>query len=216
MTIANVTLNDTFDEWRTKTNQLITLYDETNFLARSSYNATNLSVATAANVAANILITNTIYTNIIYTATNTALPIVLTSNTLLGATIGAYVNTAANNFLSNSNLALAWRGANTAQTVANLAFNKANTAGYIANLAYDKANTGGGGGGGTGVGGYFVGNDGRVGAANTVNNIFRITTPYLNNNVYFSTAENSFAVGPIYLDANASITINTGARVVII
>ena len=214
MAIANVTLNDTFDEWRTKTNQLINIYDETNLLARSSYNATNLSVATAANITTNILITNTIYTNIIYTATNTALPIVLTSNTLLGATIGAYVNTAANNFLSNSNLALAWRGANTAQTVANLAFDKANTAGLIANLAYDKANTGGGGGGG--VGGYFVGNDGRVGAANTVNNIFTITTPYLNTNVYFSTAENSFAVGPIYLNANASITINTGARVVII
>jgi len=215
MAIANVTLNDTFDEWRTKTNQLINIYDETNLLARSSYNATNLSVATAANIAANILITNTIYTNIVYTAVNTALPSVLTSNTLITTAIGAYVNTTANNFLSNSNLALAWRGANTAQTVANLAFDKANTAGLIANLAYDKANTGGGGGG-AGVGGYFVGNDGRVGAANTVNNIFRITTPYLNNNVYFSTAENSFAVGPIYLDANASITINTGARVVII
>ena len=215
MAIANVTLNDTFDEWRTKTNQLINIYDETNLLARSSYNATNLSVATAANIAANILITNTIYTNIIYTATNTSLAMVLTSNTLLIATIGSYVNTAANNFLSNSNLGLAWRGANSAQTVANLAYDKANTAGYIANLAYDKANTGGGGGG-AGVGGYFDGNDGRVGAANTVNNIFRITTPYLNNNVYFSTAENSFAVGPIYLDPSASITINTGARVVII
>lgn len=215
MAIANVTLNDTFDEWRTKTNQLITLYDETNFLARSSYNATNLSVATAANIAANILITNTIYTNIVYTAVNTALPIVLTSNTLITTAIGAYVNTTANNFLSNSNLGLAWRSANTAQTQANLALVTANSILLIANLAYDKANTGGGGGG-AGVGGYFVGNDGRVGAANTVNNIFRITTPYLNNNVYFSTAENSFAVGPIYLSNSASITINTGARVVII
>ena len=89
MTIANVTLNDTFDEWRTKTNQLINIYDETNLLARSSYNATNLSVATAANIAANILITNTIYTNIVYTAVNTALPSVLTSNTLITTAIGA-------------------------------------------------------------------------------------------------------------------------------
>ena len=207
MAIANVTLNDSFDLWRTKTNQLITLYDETNLLARSSYNATNLSVATAANVAANVLATNTIYTNIIYTATYTALPVVLTSNTLISNTIYSYVNTAANSFLSNSNLGLAWRSANTAQSVAN-------TAQTIAIAAFDKANTGGGGGGG--VGGYYVGNDGRVGTPNTVNNIFRITTPYLNTNVYFSTAENSFAVGPIYLDANASITINTGARVVII
>ena len=213
MTIANVTLNDTFDEWRTKTNQLINIYDETNLLARSSYNATNLSVATAANIAANILVTNTIFTNIIYTATNTSLAMVLTSNTLLITTIGSYVNTAANNFLSNSNLGLAWRGANSAQTVANLAFDQANTALVVAQTAFDKANTGGGGGG---VGGYFVGNDGRVGAANTVNNIFTITTPYLNTNVYFSIAENAFAVGPIYLSDSASITINTGARVVII
>ena len=214
MTIANVTLNDTFDEWRTKTNQLINIYDETNLLARSSYNATNLSVATAANSAANILVTNTIFTNIIYTATNTSLAMVLTSNTLLITTIGSYVNTAANNFLSNSNLGLAWRGANSAQTVANLAFDQANTALVVAQTAFDKANTGGGGGGG--VGGYFVGNDGRVGAANTVNNIFTITTPYLNTNAYFSIAENAFAVGPIYLSDSASITINTGARVVII
>lgn len=214
MAIANVTLNDSFDLWRTKTNQLITLYDETNLLARSSYNATNLSVATAANVAANVLATNTIYTNIIYSATNTALPVVLTSNTLIANTIYSYVNAAANSFLSNSNLGIAWRTANTAQTIANLAYNGANTAQTIAIAAFDKANTGGGGGGG--VGGYYVGNDGRVGTPNTVNNIFRITTPYLNTNVYFSTAENAFAVGPIYLDANASITINTGARVVII
>lgn len=214
MTIANVTLNDTFDEWRTKTNQLIVLYDETNALARNSYNATNLAVATAANISANILTTNTIFTNIIYSAANSSLADVLTSNTLLGITIGSYVNTAANNFLSNSNLGIAWNTANGALATANIAFDGANTARYIANLAYDKANTGGSGGGG--VGGYYVGNDGRVGTPNTVNNIFRITTPYLNTNVYFSTAENSFAVGPIYLDANASITINTGARVVII
>ena len=59
MAIANVTLNNTFDEWRTTTNQLIGVYDETNTLAVASFNKANSVTQDAANTTANILISNT-------------------------------------------------------------------------------------------------------------------------------------------------------------
>lgn len=206
MTIANVALTDTFDVWRTKTNQLINVYDETNALARASYNATNSATVTAANLAANVLVSNTLIlgfiSNTVNITTNSIAPNIILSNTTIINTIYNYSNTITYGFLSNANITLAW--------------NKANSAYDIANAAFEVANTANAGGGGVGIGGYYEGNDGRVGSQNTVGNIFRITTPYLNNNVSFATAENAFAVGPIYMADDTTFTINTGARVVII
>ena len=81
MTIANVTLTNTFDEWRTTTNQLIGVYDETNTLAVAAYNSTNSVTFTAANLAANVLVSNTIILSAITDTVNVAVPIVMTTNT---------------------------------------------------------------------------------------------------------------------------------------
>lgn len=53
MPIANVTLNNTFDEWRTTTNQLIAVYDETNALSLLAYNTSNGAFAKANAALAN-------------------------------------------------------------------------------------------------------------------------------------------------------------------
>jgi hypothetical protein len=206
MTIANVTLNDTFDDWRTKTNQIIVLYDETNALARASYNATNLATVTAANLAANVLASNAyiigIITNTVNTTTNSIAPNIITSNNIIMTTLYNYANSVANsiayNYVSNTSFVLAYNQANTSYNIAQYAANTAN---------YANAGT---------VGIYGLGNQGRVGNTSAINHIFKITTPYLNANSYFSSAENSFAVGPIYLANNVTLQINSGARVVII
>ncbi|PCJ96773.1 MAG: hypothetical protein COA52_00780 [Hyphomicrobiales bacterium] len=64
--------------------------------------------------------------------------------------------------------------------------------------------------------GYYKGNDGAIGDANNVNNIFRINTNELNANVTFANNENASATGPIVLGASVTMTIETGARVVIL
>ena len=110
MTIANVTLTNTFDEWRVRTNQLIAVYDETNTLARASYNATNLAAVTAANLAANVISGNSGVYITIYDNANTITYNVLT--TLLPTFYDA----------------------------ANAAYDTSNAAIITSNVAYDQAN----------------------------------------------------------------------------
>lgn len=124
MTIANVALTDTFDVWRVRTNQLITLYDETNQLARSSYNATNLAVVTSSNIAANIISGNSAVYNTIYASTNTIAYNVITLS------LTKFYDTA-NASYDQSNAAL---------VTSNTALIRSNTALVTANLAYDTAN----------------------------------------------------------------------------
>ena len=108
MTIANVSLTNTFDEWRIKTNQLIGVYQETNTLAIAAYDSTNTVTFTAANLAANVLVSNTIILTAITNTVNTAVPIVMTTNTQIITLITDSANTTANNInyaeviLSNS------------------------------------------------------------------------------------------------------------------
>ena len=309
MAIANVTLTDTFDQWRTKTNQLINVYDETNDLARASYNATNLAVVTAANIAINVISGNTVVYNTIYDNANT-----ITYNIMSTLTNTTFVNlyTASNTAFNVANAALAtsnltYDQANTARdlanttnsyvigyssntfntvnlvfdsmnveatitrTIANLAYDTANTfvansanviaevlasntaiqntinttvvvlfqdylanndltyvgnianAAFIAantgdttgvnaydtaNAAYDKANTAGGG--------YYAGNNGRVGLGANINDLFRINANTITSNLTFVAGENASATGPLYMAANTVLEIQTGARVVII
>lgn len=115
MALANVTLTDTFDVWRVRTNQLINVYDETNSLARAAYNTTNSYVASTINVTANIITSNSVVYNTIYQNAN-----VIANQILIDLS----------NELSN-----------TTYNVANFALSTSNNAVYIANLAYDTANT---------------------------------------------------------------------------
>ena len=87
-------------------------------------------------------------------------------------------------------------------------FAKANSANLAAGAAFDKANVAGGG--------YYKGNNGDKGLASNKGDIFRVNTANVTQNLYFSANENAFATGPLYLDPSVSITVNTGARVVIL
>ena len=160
MTIANVTLTNTFDEWRIRTNQLIALYDETNQLSRIAYNATNNFVSSTANLTANIIVANSVVYNTIYSNANT-----LTNTIVIQSFAGLYEASNASFAVANASLAtanLTYNQANTARDEANIAVsfvigyssNTTNTvASYfdsmnveatatrtIANLAYDTAN----------------------------------------------------------------------------
>lgn len=169
MTIANVTLTNTFDEWRTTTNQLIGVYDETNTLAVAAYNSTNSVTFTAANLAANVLVSNTIILSAITNTVNTAVPVVMTTNTQIITLISDSANGIASNInyagviLANSsimneiNLASSAAASNAVvsnTTIINTIYTNANTIveGFIANTdvgaafvtanaAFDKANS---------------------------------------------------------------------------
>jgi len=72
------------------------------------------------------------------------------------------------------------------------------------------ANSSGGGGSA-----YFKGNYGPIGSATDANNLMRINGNTQSNNITISTGENALMVGPITIAAGNTLTIDTGARVVI-
>lgn len=128
--LSNVTTSDTFYQWVTKTNQIISQYNETNTLATNAYNysnnALNNVVVIAADTTANILFSNA-YINglIVSTTANTVVSngaSIILSNTVLVKIITDAANASAG-----------W--------VANLAYNQANSAYLAANNIYPWANT---------------------------------------------------------------------------
>lgn len=72
-----------------------------------------------------------------------------------------------------------------------------------------------GGGGGSG-GGYYKGNDGAVGAAGNANNLFRINSNTMSNNITVAAGENALTVGPLTIQTGYTLTVETGGRAVII
>lgn len=153
MALANVALTDTFDIWRTRTNQLIGVYDETNLLSRASFNATNSFVSSTANLTANLITSNatimaTIYNNAntvvasnagnilfsnaqfvtaVYDNANTVIPAAVLSNT-----------TVMNNFYNNANTVISSNAANIIYSntiILTNFYNNANSLvdGYLAN-----------------------------------------------------------------------------------
>ena len=62
---------------------------------------------------------------------------------------------------------------------------------------------------------YFKGNDGAVGDAAAIGNIFRINGNTVSNNITFIAGENASAAGPITVANGFSLVIQSGARVVI-
>lgn len=75
--------------------------------------------------------------------------------------------------------------------------------------AFNKANTAGGGS-------YFQGNNGDVGSATGLGDIFRVHTNILTANVTIYSGNNALAAGPITVQNGKSLTIQNNARVVII
>jgi hypothetical protein len=172
MSIANVTLTNTFDEWRTVTNQIITYVNQIDgnqllslgpSLANTARDAANAAYSLAnagiiqANTARNgandaYVLANSgiIQANAAYDQANTArnganVAYVLANSGIIQAN-AAYnqANTARDH--ANSAFEAANSGSSAAQafTQANTARDHANTAFSQANAAYNKANTGSG------------------------------------------------------------------------
>ena len=68
----------------------------------------------------------------------------------------------------------------------------------------------------TSGGGYYKGNKGAVGDASNSNNIFRINANTISSNITFLAGENASAAGPLTIGTGNTVTISTGARVVIV
>lgn len=107
--------------------------------------------------------------------------------------------------------------ANTATTNAGNSFGQANTARTHANNAYaqanaafEKANTSSGGSA------YYSGNNGDVGTATGLGDIFRVHTNTLTANTTIYSGNNALAAGPITVAANRTLTIQANARVAIV
>ena len=233
MTIANVALSDTFDLWRTRFNQTVII---SNLITEGQANTTGtLTISNPSYINGNVSLN--VSNGVIRVSGNTfssnAVPLISNSATLtisgtgrLGTPVYFDIGTLSISVLDKSiaNIAsansvntayntatAAFGAANTARDVANAAFAVANTGNgaiYIANLAFDMANTGGSG--------YYRGNNGDKGVVSYKGDLFRINANTLTSNIGFDNGENAMTTGPITIDANRYLTINTGARVVII
>ena len=189
MALANVNITDTFDVWRVRTNQIIVALDQSLDSSNQAFIAANAATAAVA------------------TAFNKA-----NSANYFAYLVDANTTAA----FAAANVALAGGGANTAFDRANVAIANVNYvnvyaqfANTVAIAAFAKANNAGGG--------YYIGNNGRVGdAANGKNDIFRVNNNYINTDLYFSDGENGSATGPLTVNTGYLVQINTGARVVII
>lgn len=123
MTIANVALTDTFDQQRVKINQLIVQSANTYSLAVASFEYSNTSIDIASNVAANIVISNSVFiTTISDRANSFVLPTVNTiydiantaniqsanaeSNSVIARAVSANAESNAVIALANSRLAV--------------------------------------------------------------------------------------------------------------
>ena len=219
MTIANVALSDTFDLWRTRFNQTAVI---SNLITEGQANTTGtLTISNPSYINGNVSLN--VSNGVIRVSGNTfssnAVPLISNSATLtisgtgrLGTPVYFDIGTLSVSVYDNSiaNIASA-NSVNTAYNTAIAAFAVANTGNgaiYIANLAFDLANTGGSG--------YYRGNNGDKGVASYKGDLFRINANTLTANIGFDNGENAMTTGPITIDANRYLTINTGARVVIV
>jgi len=171
MSLTPVTLTDTFDVWRTRTNQIIAVTEETTSnvsntrnIAVSAFGQANLAFTQANNVGGAVTTANNTaiaafgQANLAFTQANNVGGAVTTANsnivaafgqantaTTIGSSAFGQANTATTIGSSAFGQAnLAFNQANTATTIGSSAFNQANSAQTIAIAAFDQANTGGG------------------------------------------------------------------------
>jgi hypothetical protein len=68
----------------------------------------------------------------------------------------------------------------------------------------------------SGGAGYYKGNQGAAGSPSNANNLFRINSNTMSNNITISAGENALTTGPITVNTGITLTIDTGGRAVII
>lgn len=244
MAVSNVSLSDTFDVWRSRFNQTVAISNL--LTEGEAYTSGTITIANPSNLNGGVSLNvsngvvrvngNTFSANAITFTSNTPTLTISGSGALGGRIyfdIGALstsisdANTAniasASSVNAVNQLLTALYGkvntvyaagntgfaqANAAYTQANVVFGFTNTAIYIANLAFDKANVAGGG--------YWRGNNGDKGLEAAKQDLFRINANTVSSNIGFDNGENAQTTGPISVDANRYLIVNTGARVVII
>lgn len=120
-------------------------------------------------------------------------------------------NTTANVSANNSALFLGNTTANVYITPANLNFFSTSgnvtinaTGFYINSVPYSTSAD------------YVKGNYGTLGSPSYANNIFRINTPYVSNNIQLTTDEYTSVVGPLVINTGYTLTLGAGSRLVII
>lgn len=244
MTVSNVSLSDTFDLWRTRFNQTvaisnlltqgnavtsgtITISNPSGFNSNVSLNVSNGVIRVGANIFSSNGITFTSNSptltisgsgrlgDRIYFDIGTLSTSIADANTgnIASANSVNTVNDLLTNLYGKVNTVYAagntgFAQANVAYTQANTAYTRANVGVTIANLAFDKANVAGGG--------YWRGNNGDKGLVAAKDDLFRINSNTVTQNTGFDAGENAQTTGPIYVDANRYLIVNSGARVVVI
>ena len=68
----------------------------------------------------------------------------------------------------------------------------------------------------TASGGYYRGNDGDVGEVTSVQNLFRINSNTMTTNTTFVAGENAAMTGPLVISSGINLTLETGARIIIL
>ena len=137
MPISNVALTNTFDQWRTTTNQLATTLNDLlndgaptityrNITANNVF-ANNINIGTVV-ISSNTIRLNTIVSNVITSNTVTVNTVIANTINLNGINVQTYI-------------ASSYDQANVARTHANAAFANANSAGVVASAAFDRGNT---------------------------------------------------------------------------
>lgn len=244
MAVSNVSLSDTFDLWRTRFNQTVAisnLLTEGNAVTSGTITISNPSGfngGVSLNVSNGVVRVNgNNFSSNGITFTSNSPTLTISGSGLLGGRIYFDIGTLSTSIAdaNTGNIASAnsvntvndlltnlygkvntvyaagntgFAQANAAYTQANAAYDRGNTGVYIANLAFDKANVAGGG--------YWRGNNGDKGLEIAKQDLFRINSNTITSNIGFDAGENAQTTGPIYVDANRYLIVNSGARVVVI
>ena len=157
MALANVSLTDTFDTWRIRTNQLVVIDNnltEGEHITSGTIVSTN--TGTAINVTAgSIKVKNNVFSSNAISLKSNSISLTVSGDGRLGTTVyfdiaalststgdqsAANIAAASTVNLVNEYAVGIYRLSNTGYTQANLAFSQANTGYTQANLAYLKAN----------------------------------------------------------------------------
>ena len=198
MAIANVTLNNTFDEWRTTTNQLIVQSNEILTISSNAYSTANLVTYAydTSNLAFNKANTANYYAYLVDANTSASFG---HSNTIYSYANSIFdVANAAFEVANNSVVATyAFDTANAAFESSNISFDTANAAFGSSNISFDTANAA-----------FEVANNSVVAtyAFDTANAAFE------SSNISFDTANAAFGSSNISFDtANAAFEVANSA-----
>jgi peroxiredoxin family protein len=204
MPISNVALTNTFDEWRTRTNQLIVSMNDVLGDGLATYRSVTSNVVTANSISlSGVNVGSTLVSA--FDRANLANG---TANTSLVIASGAFDKANSANVIASG----AFDKANSANVIASGAFDKANSANVIASGAFDKANSANV----IASGAFDKANSANViasGAFDKANSANVIASAAFNRaNLANGTANTAFAIAPAAFDkANSANVIASAA-----